>query len=92
MPARNASASGPLILYLNSGLVSKMPAESRTAKYSALSLSWYRRAARWLDQCSQSRVWFRAAVRSWNGVVRIMPRVPFGLRGRPAEPRRRLPE
>ena len=36
-PARNASASEPVNRYLNSGDVSKMPAELRTAKYSNFS-------------------------------------------------------
>ncbi len=50
-----------------------MPAALRTAKYSNLSDIWYRSAARWPDQWLQSWVWLSAAVRSWNGVVRIMP-------------------
>jgi hypothetical protein len=45
-PLRNLSASRPVIRYLYSGLVSKMPAALRTAKYSNLSDIWYRSAAR----------------------------------------------
>ena len=46
MPARNVSASLPVIRYLYSGLESKTPAALRTAKYSNLSDIWYRSAAR----------------------------------------------
>ena len=40
MPARNASASLPVIRYLKSGLESNSPAALRTAKYSILSDIW----------------------------------------------------
>ena len=39
-PARNRSASGPVIRYLYSGDESKTPAALRTAKYSNLSDIW----------------------------------------------------
>ena len=40
IPARNRSASGPVIRYLYSGDESKTPAALRTAKYSNLSDIW----------------------------------------------------
>ena len=50
-PARNASASRPVISYLKRGEASKKPTALRTPKYSCLPAMSYWVAERWPAQC-----------------------------------------